>query len=472
MVHSSSARHVMAIDSGTTSTTVLILSPEGDLVGRGSAEIPQIYPRPGWVEHDPEAIWKAAVEAIHQALSSAGISAGHVGPVGVTNQRETTIVWDRSTGRPVMNAIVWQCRRTSEICASLKRRGLEGTFRRKTGLVLDPYFSGTKLKWILDADPELTRRARKGDLLFGTVDTWLLWRLTGGASHATDVTNASRTLMFNIHTRDWDDELLQILGVPREMLPRVQPSASRFGTVADFTVLPSNAEVLGMAGDQQAALYGQGCFGPGEAKNTYGTGCFLLMNTGSKAVQSTAGLLTTLAADSRGQPVFALEGAVFIAGAAVQWLRDGLSLIARAAETDAVAASVPSTEGVFFVPAFTGLGAPHWDPEARGAIVGLTRGTTRAHLVRATLEAMAFQTHDVLECMGRESGIALKELKVDGGASANNFLMQFQADLSGVPVDRPLNVESTALGAAFLAGVGAEIWSPEELLKIRCTERR
>jgi len=470
--HPAHPRYVMAIDSGTSGTTVLVLSEDGSLVGRAYSEMPQIYPKPGWVEHDPEEIWTAAVDAIHQALEGAKIPLSGVCALGVTNQRETTILWDRTTGVPVRNAIVWQCRRTAQICQDLKNRGLDDLFRKRTGLLLDPYFSGTKIRWMLDAEPNLLDRARRGEILFGTVDTWLIWRLTEGASHVTDPTNASRTLLFDIHKRDWDEELLAILGIPRAMLPEVRPSGGRFGFVTGLPFLPGRPEILSVAGDQQAALYGQGCFEQGEAKNTYGTGCFLLMNTGQRAARSTSGLLTTLAVGPRGEPAYALEGSVFIAGAAVQWLRDGLCLITRADETESIACSVTGTDGVYFVPAFTGLGAPHWDSGARAALFGMTRGTTRAHIVRAALEAMAYQAHDVLACMEKESGIPVKELKVDGGAVVNNFLMQFQSDVSQVPVDRPVLAESTALGVAYLAGVVANMWSPADLARIRATDRR
>lgn len=463
--------YVVAIDSGTTGTTVLVLHDAGGVVGRGYHEMPQIYPKPGWVEHDPEEIWKATVEATRQAMSRAGITAADVGAVGITNQRETTVIWDPATGKAVMNAIVWQCRRSTEICADLKKRGLEEKFRKRTGLVLDPYFSGTKITWIMQNVPGVAKRAEAGELLFGTVDTYLLWRLTSGAVHATDPSNASRTLLYDIHRRDWDAELLKHLGVPRVILPEVMTSAADFGKISGLPEL-NGAHVRAILGDQQAALYGQACFEPGEAKNTYGTGCFMLVNTGKTAVASRSGLLTTLGADGRGQPAYALEGAVFIAGAAVQWLRDGLGLVGTAAETEAIAERVATTDGVYFVPAFTGLGAPYWDPDARGAMVGLTRGTTRSHIVRATLESMAYQTQEVLGCMEADSGIPIRELRVDGGAAANGLLMQFQSDVSQVSVDRPTLVESTGLGAGYLAGVEAGIWDPEQVRTLRQTDRK
>ena len=464
--------YVVAVDQGTTGTTVLVLDRRGQVVSRAYSEFMQHYPKPGWVEHDADEIWNVTLRVLRLALRRGGIRARGVAALGITNQRETTVLWDRGTGRPVHRAIVWQDRRTADYCGELRARGLEDTVRRKTGLVLDPYFSGTKLRWMLERVPRAAERARRGELCFGTIDSWLLWKLTGGAVHATDPTNASRTLLYDIHKRDWDDGLCELLEVPRAVLPNVRPSGGVFGeTAAD--VLGAPVPVAGIAGDQQSALYGQGCVDPGMAKNTYGTGCFLLLNTGEKAVASRSGLLTTVACDARGGPAYALEGSVFIAGAAIQWLRDGLGLLRKAAESEALARSVDSTLGVYLVPAFVGLGAPYWDAEARGAVTGLTRGVTRAHLVRAALEAMAFQTRDVVDAMAADAGAALRDLRVDGGAAANGFLMQFQADVLGVPVERPKLVETTALGAAFLAGITTGFWrSSAELARARKTDRR
>jgi glycerol kinase len=469
-------RAVLALDQGTTGSTALVFTEDGVVAGRAYAEITQHYPQPGWVAHDPEEIWATSLrvmgEAIEDASRRSGLSPADLKAIGITNQRETTVVWERSSGRPVHPAIVWQSRQTAALCETLKQQGHEPEIRRRTGLVVDAYFSGTKVRWILDRDPELRARAAAGEVLFGTIDTWLLWRLTGGAVHATDLTNASRTLLFDVHARRWEPSLLSLLDVPAAMLPEVRPSATLFGETRPQPGLPGGIPIAGIAGDQQAALYGQGCWSPGSAKNTYGTGCFLLMNMGQEHPISACGLLTTLCCDAQGGPAYALEGAVFVAGAAVQWLRDGLGLIANAAETEPIAASVPDTRGVYVVPAFAGLGAPYWDMDARGAIVGLTRGASRAHLVRATLESLAYQTRDVVEAMNTDSGVTLNELRVDGGAAANDFLMQFQADILGVPVDRPELVETTAAGAAFLAGLGAGVWaSPEALAGARRRER-
>ncbi len=465
-------RYVMAIDQGTTGTTVLMLDRAGKVVSRGYSEFTQHYPRPGWVEHDAEEVWSVSHRVMKQALDAGGITPAQVATIGITNQRETTVLWDRETGRPVANAIVWQCRRTADMCRALKEKGLEPAVRAKTGLLLDAYFSGTKVRWLLDANPSVLSRAREGRVLFGNIDSWLLWKLTGGKSHATDFTNASRTLLFNIHEKRWDPELLEQLGVPAAMLPAVQPSASRFGTTDPDAFFGATVPVSGIAGDQQAALFGQGCWEPGMAKNTYGTGCFLLMNMGDRDRTSQRGLLTTLCAGKSGEPLYALEGAVFIAGAAVQWLRDALGVIQHAAETEAIATSVRDNAGVYFVPAFVGLGAPHWDMDARGAILGLTRGAGRAHVVRAALEAIAYQTHDLVGLMVEESGMPIRELRVDGGACANGFLMQFQADLLGIPVDRPANVETTALGAAYLAGLAEKFWADaDELAHVRRQDR-
>ena len=454
---------VLALDQGTTGSTALVFSASGEVRGRAYAEIPQFYPRPGWVEHDPEAIWQVSLRVLVSALQDAGVRGHEVKAIGLTNQRETTVVWDAKTGQPVYPAIVWQSRQSAPLCEQLKADGLEPLFRQRTGLVLDAYFSATKIRFILDLLPELRPRAAAGEILFGTIDSWLLYKLTGGAVHRTEPTNASRTLLYDIHRRQWDEELLAILDIPRAMLPTVAGSSAEiFGETVTQSLpegtLPGGIPIAGMAGDQQAALFGQGCWSPGMAKNTYGTGCFLLMNMGEKEVHSRHGLLTTLGCDRRGRPVYCLEGSVFTAGAGVQWLRDELGLIRSADETEKLATSVADTGGVYFVPAFTGLGAPYWDMDARGLLCGLTRGSGRAHLARAVLESIAYQTRDVLEAMNADSGVPLAELRVDGGAAANNFLMQFQADLTGVPVDRPMLVESPALGAAFLAGLAVHFW--------------
>ena len=456
-------RFVLALDQGTTGSTALLIDPEGEVRARGYAELTQHYPQPGWVEHDPVQIWTTIGQAASQAVASSGIAPGEIAAVGITNQRETTILWERASGRPVGNAIVWQCRRTAALCERLKADGVEPEVRRKTGLVVDPYFSGTKIRWMLDHDPALRPRAERGELCFGTVDAWLLWQLTGGTVHATDPSNASRTLCYDIHRRAWDEGLCGILGVPMALLPEVKPSAGVFAQTTKSAWLPGDIPVAGIAGDQQAALFGQACVEPGMAKNTYGTGCFALLNTGERAVASTEGLLTTVAWTVESTTSYALEGAVFIAGAAVQWLRDGLGIIKQAAETQILAESVPDTGGVYLVPAFVGLGAPYWDPYARGTLTGLTRGTTRAHLARAALEAIAYQSRDVLDTMRRESGVPLTTLRVDGGAAANDFLCQFQADVLGVEVLRPSVTETTGLGAAYLAGVGAGLWKSREL---------
>jgi len=451
-------RYLLALDQGTSGSTALVLDQDGTVRGRGYAELPQYYPQPGWVEHDPEEIWATIEEAGRRALAEARARGADVAAIGITNQRETTILWDRATGAPVHRAIVWQCRRTADLCDALRAAGLEPTVRERTGLVLDAYFSGTKIRWLLDRVPDARSRAERGELAFGTVDSWLLWKLTAGRVHATDVSNASRTLCLNLHTVDWDATMLDALGIPPAVLPAIRPSAGVFGETSDLGWLPAGVPIAGIAGDQQAALFGQACYRPGDAKNTYGTGCFVLLNTGPTPVASSHGLLTTIAWRIGTETTYALEGSVFVAGAAIQWLRDGLGIIARAAETQALAESVPDTGGVYFAPAFVGLGAPYWDMYARGTIVGLTRGTTRAHLARAALEAIAFQSRDVLEAMVADAGLALRELRVDGGAAANDFFCQFQADITDVAVLRPRNVETTALGAAYLAGLGAGVW--------------
>jgi glycerol kinase len=465
-------RFVVAIDQGTTGTTVLVLDRRGRVCGRAYREFTQYFPRPGWVEHDPEEIWRVTLGMLRTACRRAGASGRDIAGIGITNQRETTVLWDRRRGRPVHRAIVWQDRRTAEHCHALRAAGAEDLLRRKTGLVLDPYFSATKLRWLLGHVRRAEERAARGELCFGTIDSWLVWKLTGGAAHITDPTNASRTLLYDIHAQRWDAELCRLFEVPDDLLPEVRPSSGVFGeTTPDVLGVP--VPIAGIAGDQQSALFGQGCTAPGMAKNTYGTGCFLLLHTGQRPVGSSHGLLTTVACDERGGPAYALEGAVFVAGAAIQWLRDGLGLLARAAESEKHARSVDDSLGVYVVPAFVGLGAPYWDPEARGAVLGLTRGVTRAHLVRATLESLAFQTRDLMDAMAADAGAPLGELRVDGGASANDFLMQFQADLLGVPVERPALVETTAVGAAQLAGLAVGFWkSPRELAATRRKDRR
>jgi glycerol kinase len=463
---------VVAIDQGTTGSTVLVLDKRGRVVARAYSEFTQHYPKPGWVEHDAEEIWRVTLRVLRQAVKRARLKAKDVAAIGITNQRETTVLWDRKTGKPIHRAIVWQDRRTAPLCDELKAAGQEPRVRAKTGLVLDPYFSGTKVRWILDHVRGARERAAAGGLCFGTIDTWLVWKLTGGAVHATDPTNASRTLLFDIHARSWDAELLSMLDVPSGVLPAVAPSSGVFGeTTPD--VLGAPIKIAGIAGDQQAALFGQGCVEPGTAKNTYGTGCFLLLNTGERAVTSHSGLVTTIACDAQGGAAYALEGSVFVAGAAIQWLRDGLGLVKQAAESEKLARQVDSTLGVYLVPAFVGLGAPYWDAAARGALLGLTRGVTRAHVVRAALESLAYQTRDVVDAMAADSGTPLTTLRVDGGAAANDFLMQFQADVLGVPVERPKLVETTAMGAAALAGLAVGFWrSPNELARACQLDRR
>ena len=460
--------YVLSIDQGTTGTTVLVFDGEGRARGRAYTEFTQHFPRPGWVEHDAEEIWRVSLRAAGEALRDARVEARDVRAVGVTNQRETVVLWERATGRPVGRAVVWQDRRTAAVCDELKSRGLEETFRRRTGLVLDPYFSGTKLKWLLDNTEGLRDRAEAGALAFRTVDSWLVWKLTGGRAHVTDYSNASRTLLYNIHDLCWDEELLLILDIPPSLLPEVVPSAGVCGETDPEVFFGARVPVAGLAGDQQAALFGQACYASGLAKNTYGTGSFLMLNTGGSPVQSKRGLLTTVAWGLGEEPVeYALEGSVFVTGAAVQWLRDGLRVIEHASETEALARSVDSNGGVYFVPALTGLGAPHWDAYARGCIVGLTRGATREHLVRATLESICYQTRDVLEAMQRDSGVTLRELRADGGAVGNGFLMQFQADILGVPVEVPELTETTAAGAAYLAGLAVGFWQSREELSAR-----
>ena len=444
--------YMMALDQGTTSSRCILFNKAGEIISVAQQEFEQIYPQPGWVEHDPLEIWATQMSVAIAAMGKAGVTASQVQGIGITNQRETTVVWNKYTGLPVYNAIVWQCRRTSEYIDTLKEKGYDKTILEKTGLIADAYFSGSKIKWILDNVPGAREAAEQGDLLFGTIDTWLIWKLTGGEVHVTDYTNASRTMLYNIHDLCWDDELLSLMDIPKSMLPEVKPSSCLYGHTNEG-ILGGRIAISGAAGDQQAALFGQCCFEPGEAKNTYGTGCFLLMNTGEEAVKSNNGLLTTIAASSDGKVRYALEGSIFMAGAAIQWLRDEMQLIQTSKESEECALAVKDSNGVYVVPAFTGLGAPHWDQYARGTVVGLTRGVNKNHFVRATLESLAYQTYDVLKAMESDSGIRLAALKVDGGASANNFLMQFQADVLDTKVERPECVETTALGAAYLAGL-------------------
>jgi glycerol kinase len=463
--------YIMAIDQGTTGSRTFIFDEKGDVVASAYKEFTQIFPKPGWVEHDPLEIWKSVEETILDACAKGGVELSSIYAIGITNQRETTVLWERKTGRPIYNAVVWQCRRTADICDDLKRKGHEESFKKKTGLVLDAYFSGTKVKWILDHVDGARERAKRGEIMFGTIDTWIMYKLSGGAVHATDFSNASRTLLFNIEEKKWDDEILDILDIPKEVLPEVKSSAGRFGNTAANPPLGREIPITGVAGDQQAALFGQGCTAPGTAKNTYGTGCFLLSVTDG-LVHSRNGLLTTIACDEKGGPVYVLEGAVFIAGAAVQWLRDELGIIKDSAESETLARQVNDTNGVYLVPAFVGLGAPYWDMRARGGILGITRGANRSHITRAALEAIAYQTKDLVEVINGESGKPLAALMVDGGAAKNDFLMQFQADILDIPVDRPKMTETTAAGAAYLAGLGSKFWgSAEELSKCRTVDR-
>lgn len=458
------AKYVMALDAGTTSNRCILFNEKGQMCSVAQREFKQIFPKPGWVEHDANEIWASQLGVAVEAMNMIDASAADIAAIGITNQRETTILWDKNTGEPVYNAIVWQCRRTSEYCDSLKEQGLTEKFRRKTGLVIDAYFSATKIKWILDNVPGARERAEKGELLFGTVETWLIWKLTKGKAHVTDYSNAARTMLFNINTLEWDDEILQILDIPKAILPEAMPSSCVYGR-ADPAFLGGEIPISGAAGDQQAALFGQTCFQPGDAKSTYGTGCFLLMNTGEKLVFSENGLITTIAWGLDGKVTYALEGSVFVAGAAIQWLRDEMRIIDSAEDSEYMAKKVKDTNGCYVVPAFTGLGAPYWDQYARGTIVGITRGVNKCHIIRATLESLAYQVNDVLVAMKADSGIALSSLKVDGGASANNFLMQTQADIINVPVNRPQCVETTAMGAAYLAGLAVGYWKDLEDIK-------
>ena len=465
------AKYVMALDAGTTSNRCILFNEKGEMCSVAQKEFTQYFPKPGWVEHDADEIWATQLEVAQQAMANIGATAADIAAIGITNQRETTIVWDKNTGKPIHHAIVWQCRRTSEYCDSLKEKGLTDTFRSKTGLVIDAYFSGTKLRWILENVEGAREKAEKGELLFGTVETWLIWKLTGGKAHVTDYSNASRTMLFNINTLQWDDEILKELNIPKCMLPEAKPSSCVYGeALAQYFGGP--IPIAGAAGDQQSALFGQTCFKPGEAKNTYGTGCFMLMNTGEKPVFSKNGLVTTIAWGLDGKVEYALEGSIFVAGAAIQWLRDQLKVIDSSPDSEYMARKVKDTNGCYVVPAFTGLGAPHWDQYARGTIVGLTRGVNKNHIIRATMESLAYQVNDILVAMQADSGIKLAALNVDGGASANNLLMQMQSDISGAPVQRPTCVETTAMGAAYLAGLAVGYWaSKEDVVRNRAIDR-
>lgn len=457
-------QYIMSLDQGTTSSRCILFDKKGSIVSLAQKEYKQYYPQPGWIEHDPMEIWSTQIGVAQEAMYKIGASAENIAAIGITNQRETTILWDRETGKPVYPAIVWQCRRTAPFCDSLKEKGWTDLFRNKTGLILDAYFSASKIHWILENVPGVRQRAENGDILFGTVDTWLLWNLTKGKVHRTDYSNASRTMLYNIHTLQWDEKLLELLQIPPSILPEVSPSSYVYG-VTDHSIFGQEIPIAGIAGDQQSALFGQTCFTAGDAKNTYGTGCFMLMNTGHQPVASKNGLLTTIAWGLNDTVTYALEGSIFVAGAAIQWLRDELHLLSSAPESEAMAMAVEDTNGVYMVPAFVGLGAPHWDPYARGAIFGLTRGVNRNHLVRAALESLAYQTCDVLKAMEEDSQIQLKTIRADGGASANNFLMQFQSDMAKVPVERPKCIETTALGAAYLAGLAIGYWKNTEDIK-------
>lgn len=457
-------KYMMALDQGTTSSRCILFNKAGEIVSVAQKEFQQIYPEPGWVEHDPLEIWTTQMSVAIEAMGKAGVTAENIAGIGITNQRETTVVWNKHTGLPVYNAIVWQCRRTSEYIDMLKAKGYDQDIREKTGLIADAYFSGSKIKWILDNVEGAREAAEKGDLLFGTIDTWLIWKLTGGQVYVTDYTNASRTMLYNIHDLCWDEDILKVMNIPKSMLPEVKPSSCVYGDT-DAGILGGKIPISGIAGDQQAALFGQCCFEPGEAKNTYGTGCFLLMNTGREAVTSRNGLLTTIAASADSDVRYALEGSIFMAGAAIQWLRDEMRMIKSARDSEEYATAVEDSNGVYVVPAFTGLGAPYWDQYARGTVVGLTRGVKKEHFIRATLESLAYQTFDVLKAMEEDSGIRLSALKVDGGACANNFLMQFQADVLNTRVHRPECVETTALGAAYLAGIAVGYWKDTQDIK-------
>ena len=458
------AKYVMALDAGPTSNRCILFNEKGEICSMAQKEFTQYFPKPGWVEHDPREIWSTQLSVARQAMNQINASAADIAAIGITNQRETAIVWDKNTGKPVYNAIVWQCRRTSEYCDSLKDKGLTEMFQKKTGLVIDAYFSGTKVKWILDHVEGARERAKRGELLFGTVETWLIWKLTKGAVHVTDYSNASRTMLFNINTLEWDDEILEELDIPKCMLPQAKPSSAVYGE-ADPGFFGGRIPIAGAAGDQQAALFGQGCFEKGDVKNTYGTGCFLLMNTGNTPVESQNGLITTIAATTDAKVEYALEGSVFVAGAAIQWLRDEMKLVESAPESEDMASKVEDTNGVYVVPAFTGLGAPYWKQNARGMVVGLTRGTSREHFVRATLESLAYQTYDLVKAMESDSDTSINSLKVDGGACANNLLMQFQSNILQTNVARPNVIETTGLGAAYLAGLATGYWASKEEIK-------
>ena len=458
------SKYIMALDLGTTSCRCILFDKQGQICSMAQKEFTQYYPKAGWVEHDAEEIWATQMGLMFEALGKLDLTMDDVAGIGITNQRETTVVWDKHTGRPICKAIVWQCRRTAEYCDELKEQGLAETFRHKTGLVLDAYFSGTKLKWILENVPGARQHAEAGDLLFGTIDTWIIWKLTGGKAHVTDYSNASRTLMFNIHTLEWDEDILKVLNIPKKMLPQVKPSSCVYG-VTEHKPFGCEVPIAGAGGDQQCALFGQTCFTAGEAKNTYGTGGFMLMNTGEKPVVSKNGLVTTIAWGVDGKVEYALEGSIFVAGAAIQWLRDELGLLRHASESEACAKAVPDSNGCYVVPAFVGLGAPYWDQYARGAIVGLSRGVNKNHIVRATLESIAYQVTDVLKAMEEDSGIKLAALRVDGGACSNDFLLQFQSDIINTPVLRPQCIETTALGAAYLAGLAVGYWQSKEEIK-------
>ncbi|KAF0826175.1 Glycerol kinase [Cytobacillus firmus] len=455
-------KYILSLDQGTTSSRAILFNKKGEIVHTAQKEFTQHFPKPGWVEHNANEIWGSILSVIAGVFSESGIKPEQIAGIGITNQRETTVVWDKETGAPIYNAIVWRSRQTSEICDELKDKGYNDLFREKTGLLIDAYFSGTKVKWILDHVDGAREKAEQGKLLFGTIDTWLIWKLSGGKAHVTDYSNASRTLMFNIHELKWDEELLNILGVPKKMLPEVKPSSEVYAKTIDYHFFGKEVPIAGAAGDQQAALFGQACFEKGMAKNTYGTGCFMLMNTGEKAVQSEHGLLTTIAWGLEGKIEYALEGSIFVAGSAIQWLRDGMRMLKDAKDSESYAKKVDSTDGVYVVPAFVGLGTPYWDSDVRGAVFGVTQGTTKEHFIRATLESLAYQTKDVLSAMEADSGIELKTLRVDGGAVKNNFLMEFQSDILEVPVERPVINETTALGAAYLAGLAVGFWKSQE----------
>ncbi|WP_165997958.1 glycerol kinase GlpK [Bacillus sp. Cs-700] len=461
-----SKKYILSLDQGTTSSRAILFNKKGEIVNVAQKEFKQHFPKSGWVEHDAQEIWSSILSVMAQVLSSASdLSAKDIEAIGITNQRETTVVWDKNTGKPIYNAIVWQSRQTAGIVKELKDQGHEDMVRNKTGLLIDAYFSGTKVKWILDNVDGAREKAENGDLLFGTIDSWLIWKLSGGEAHVTDYTNASRTMMYNIYDLKWDEELLEMLNVPKAMLPEVRPSSEVYANTVDYHFFGQNVPIAGVAGDQQAALFGQACYDKGMAKNTYGTGCFMLMNTGEKAVKSENGLLTTIAWGVDGKVEYALEGSIFVAGSAIQWLRDGLRMFNEAPESERYAERVESTDGVYMVPAFVGLGTPYWDSDVKGAIFGLTRGTSKEHFIRATLESLAYQTRDVLDAMTADSGIDLKTLRVDGGVVNNNFLMQFQSDIIGVPVERPTVSETTALGAAYLAGLATGYWKDKEEIK-------